>query len=468
MKTWFEVDKAGLRALQAGKSKTFIINELVQNAWDQNIKYCFVTIRSLNNYLVEIVVADDDPNGFSDLTHAYTLFANTSKRHDPSKRGRFNLGEKQVLSICDSAVVTTTKGTITFDERGRTESLDCTEAGSIIQLFLKASREEVKELIAHAKSLLVPEGIEYQVNTDTIKPKPIFSSFEVKLNTELLQDEIMREVTRTTKVNLLESDGDSYIFEMGIPVMKTDCCWHIDIQQKIPLAVDRQTIKNSYLKDLYMKIVNNIYKDIPESDISSIWVRTGCKHKNISKNALKYIIQQRCGEKALIGNPFDAIATDEAISHGYNIINGSSFSKEEWGMIKEHGLLNNVSSQFGHTQLQHNTIEPTIQQKAFAYFAKKVASEYLNINITVVFVKDDKSPILADYGNNRLRFNTGHSKIHSTFFNTITAENLDLLLHELGHEGGNHTEHNYHKAITRLAGKLIIRAITDPEFFKLN
>ena len=37
---WLEIDKDGLQALQDGKSKTFIVRELVQNAWDENTKQC--------------------------------------------------------------------------------------------------------------------------------------------------------------------------------------------------------------------------------------------------------------------------------------------------------------------------------------------------------------------------------------------------------------------------------------------
>src|SRR4030042_4715223 len=99
---WFIVDKEGLKALQAGRSKNFIINELVQNDWDENIKFCKVQVTSINDYEAEIIVIDDNPNGFKDIRHAYTLFADTYKRGDPTKRGRFNLGEKQVISICNS------------------------------------------------------------------------------------------------------------------------------------------------------------------------------------------------------------------------------------------------------------------------------------------------------------------------------------------------------------------------------
>ena len=34
MNNWFDVDKAGLAKLMAGRPKAFIVFELLQNAWD--------------------------------------------------------------------------------------------------------------------------------------------------------------------------------------------------------------------------------------------------------------------------------------------------------------------------------------------------------------------------------------------------------------------------------------------------
>lgn len=34
---WFEVDKEGLKSLQLGKPKTYVVRELIQNAIDEDI-----------------------------------------------------------------------------------------------------------------------------------------------------------------------------------------------------------------------------------------------------------------------------------------------------------------------------------------------------------------------------------------------------------------------------------------------
>lgn len=119
-KGWFAVDRDGLRQLMDGRDKSFILRELVQNAWDEpGVTRCDVRLSPVEGRaLIEMDVEDDAPEGFHDITHAWTLFGHTRKRTDIGKRGRFNLGEKQVLALCESAFIETTKGTVIFDAGG--------------------------------------------------------------------------------------------------------------------------------------------------------------------------------------------------------------------------------------------------------------------------------------------------------------------------------------------------------------
>ncbi|MEK6881391.1 MAG: hypothetical protein AABY22_17340, partial [Nanoarchaeota archaeon] len=105
----FEVDVKGLRQLQEGKPKWFIVRELLQNAMDEDITQCTIYMR-YEYGKAYITVEDDSPIGFRDLTDAYTLFKDTYKRTDVKKRGRFNFGEKQVLCLADNARIISTTG----------------------------------------------------------------------------------------------------------------------------------------------------------------------------------------------------------------------------------------------------------------------------------------------------------------------------------------------------------------------
>ena len=122
MRDWFTVDKDGLAKVLGRRGKAFAALELIQNAWDApGATQVEVTLKPAARGRTLLIVEDNSPDGFSDLTHAYTLFKESAKKADPTKRGRFDVGEKLVLAICDCARICTTRGTLMFDEAGRRE-----------------------------------------------------------------------------------------------------------------------------------------------------------------------------------------------------------------------------------------------------------------------------------------------------------------------------------------------------------
>ena len=183
-KNWFEVSKEGLKQLQESKTKDFVLRELIQNAWDEDgITYCHVIAKQQNG-IAYIEVEDDAPEGFRDITHAFMLFAPTYKRKNPEKRGRYNIGEKQVLAIC-----------------------------------------------------------------------------------------------------------------------KIDCIYHIDVHQKIPLSIGRETVSQSYLQKVFTIALNETHAEIPQGHVSDVWVKEAMSNKNISNEAVQSIVKSRYGDKVLVAAP---------------------------------------------------------------------------------------------------------------------------------------------------------------------
>ena len=113
-KNWYEVDRFGLAKLLERRGRAYVILELLQNAWDEAQSLVKVTLIDHAQGEYEIVVEDDSAEGFKFVEHAYTLFAESTKKGDAEKRGRFNLGEKLVLAVCEHAEILTTKGCVTF------------------------------------------------------------------------------------------------------------------------------------------------------------------------------------------------------------------------------------------------------------------------------------------------------------------------------------------------------------------
>jgi len=468
-KTWFEVDTKGLRALQAGKPKSFIINELVQNAFDEDITICKVNVRQTSDKDIIITVEDDSPEGFKNITHAYTLFADTYKRQDPTKRGRFNLGEKQVISICRYAIVKTTKGTVYFNDDGRTETEEHTDSGSVIEVAFKGTDKDYKEIIDHTSLLIPPQGVKYTVNNVEIKRQTVFKTFDTILNTEVLKNDEMVVRTRKTTITLYPSNGQSWIYEIGIPVMKTDCPWNIDIGQKAQLMVDRETIRPAYIQDLYAEVLNHTYQNITEDNVTSTWIDIGIKDERVSKDAVKGIIEKRFGQRVLIRNPFDGNANDEAISSGYTLVSGSQLSKEAWEKVRGFDILQSTTDKFGKTGIREaKVLEPTSEQRNYIKVVKKVGKELLGIDVKVNFVSIKGVPTIADFNplTKEYRINLAHPSVPS--FKTINWQNLKLMYHELPHNAGNHTETSYHDCITTLAGKLTMKAWKEKGYLEVN
>src|SRR5918911_1348467 len=120
-KQWFDVSREGLGKQAEEYSKGRLIGELIQNALDEaGVTQIAVTLAPApGRPLADLSVEDDSPEGFRDLAHAYTLFAESYKRANPEQRGQFNFGEKLVLAVCEQASISTTKGTVHFTEKGR-------------------------------------------------------------------------------------------------------------------------------------------------------------------------------------------------------------------------------------------------------------------------------------------------------------------------------------------------------------
>src|SRR5437867_1874446 len=158
MKNWFEVDKQGLAKILERKGKEFILFELIQNCWDEpGVTKVSATLEYRGRNKALLVVEDDAPEGFKDLTHAFTLFAHSAKKTNPEQRGRFNLGEKLVLAISDEVTILTTKGGIRFDAEGRHSLRARQPVGSRIECRLPMREQECSAIQSQVRKLISPE-----------------------------------------------------------------------------------------------------------------------------------------------------------------------------------------------------------------------------------------------------------------------------------------------------------------------
>lgn len=478
-KNWFDVDRAGLRALQSGKPKTFIVRELLQNAFDENITKCKLEIWWNGRGEVDIFIEDDSPEGFKDLSDAYTLFKSTYKRSDATKRGRFNLGEKQVFSVCEKAEIVTTTGTVLFDKKGRHTKRTKRENGSMIFVKVKMKRTEFDELTSFVQTILVPEGIKFtfvccdvdgERTHEAVYRQP-YKSFEATLRTELQDGDTFRPTRRKTQVHVHRTDGVKCLYELGIPVCEIDCDFSIDVQQKVPLSTDRDTVSQSFLKELYALTLNSTYDSITEHNAANSWVREAVSSPLVEREAVTSVVRGRFGDKVVVANPGDPVANDDAIASGYHLVRGAELNADEWQNIRRFSSLPSSTQVFGRSaNAATEVVQPTEEQKKVSDWAKKFFKEFFRgPELVVQFISAPQASVVADFQleGNLIRFNVPKIIGKWTEGDRPSKAMIDLIIHEFGHRRGLHVQSSYHEALTDMGSWLTIKALNEPKWFEL-
>ena len=491
--SWFSVDRDGLRKLIAGKPPGFVLFELIQNAWDEHgVTRVALTIETIPGKPQAIVrVEDDAPEGFHDLTHAWTLFAESKKKGDPTQRGRFNLGEKLILSLCVEASITTTTGRVRFDKSGKriVSGLVTTGSGSVFEATVRLTRAQVEEAVAAANTLIPPDGIATTVNGRPIVRPDLLASTEATLPTVIGDDEgVLRRSRRRTTVKVYDANGEpGWIYELGIPVVQTGDTWHYDVDQKIPLNLDRDNVPPAYLRQLRAAVLNVTADLISEDDASETWVREAASDPSCSPEAFQRSLDARFGRKRFMHDPSDPEANHRLISRGYRPVYGNQLSAGERDNrrrlaasgndpIRPAGRISPTAAPRFSPDGEDVTVPRsrwTVEQRRVVEYAEAVALELLDRRINVSIASTITQPFGAWYSlTGGLTFNVG--RLGHRWFRVESEADLrqidSLIIHELAHDRcDNHLDSKYHEACCDLGALLALaircERIVDSFFF---
>lgn len=181
----------GLAKLLTRRPIGFLIVELLQNAWDEAVGQVTVILEPVPGQAkVRLTVADDAPEGFTDLSHAYTLYAESKKKADPTRRARWNLGDKLVIAACEQAEIATTTGTVRFHaDDTRTQHRARTDRGSAFTGTVRMTRAEMDEALALVRTLLPPKGVTTVINGEVLPYRDPARIFNAVLDTEIADAE---------------------------------------------------------------------------------------------------------------------------------------------------------------------------------------------------------------------------------------------------------------------------------------
>lgn len=482
-----EVDRKGLAKQLANRPKAFILFELLQNSWDENVRNVEVTAEMLEGRPVcAVTVTDDSPEGFEDLKSVYTLFRQSKKAPDPTKRGRFELGEKLVIAHCQHLKLETTKGTVIIegDERNVYPRRK-RDAGTSIYAEFKMTRPEFAEMMKLAELLSAPEHCKTTINGEQLRSRHTLFEPTASLQTIITDDEgRFKNTMRKTSIKVYEvGPGESaHIFEMGIPIVETGDKWHYDVQQRVPMNWDRNAVTPSFLQTVRVAVMNVGYEQLDEDDATQGWVDRALEDERIEEGAFKTTVGTRYGDDAVAYDPSDPEGSKIAMSEGRQVIYGGAASKNFWNNNRRFGALPAAGKvtpgpTTGHSLGGDGEAERELDfekwtpgMRDIADWVETLGWKLISRAVDVRMVSEPTALHCSAYWSNdshTLTFNYG--KLGKKWFDRgkTDADVLRLIIHELAHTFScDHLAKEYHDGLTKLGVKLAKLALAEPELFR--
>jgi len=475
------VDVAGLARLVERRGKDFAVMELVQNAWDEDTTRVEVTLEYHSPDRALLVVEDDSPDGFHDMSHAYTLFANSKKKDDPEKRGRFNMGEKLVIALADQVKVISVNGAVLIDpvSNARMDIPDRRERGSRFEAVLRMTEREIEDSKRKFRTLIQPPDVWTFLNGEALAERVPVLTFEALLTTEVADESgTLRPTRRKCEVQLYnpQPGETAMVYEMGLPVVESGDKWHVNVMQKVPLNTDRDNITPSYLRDLRAHVLNEAAHLLNAQDASESWVSSTLGAKLTDPAAVETVLDKRFGEKRVAYDPSDQEANKLAVAAGYSVLHAGTMDRSAWDKVRQNGFVPAAGKVTPSNSVVSGTGEGIHESKwtdgmrTVHEFSKMLAREALGFDIEVNFTVDVTQNYLACYGGRTLTYNKG--KLGKAWFDRveyvgINDDVIDLFIHELGHEyESDHLSESYYRALTRVSAKVVRLALNRRDLFE--
>jgi hypothetical protein len=494
----------GLSKLIERRGKIALVLELIANALDADgVTRVEVLLEPEEGVPhATVVVRDDAPDGFADLTHAWTLFGESNRKGQAQKRGRFCIGEKLVLALCTEASIISTKGAVMFDARGRSSMKARRNHGTEFQGIARITRAELTEIKEGLKRLIVPPGVAVIVNGKELPRRVPIKSVEATLATEIADEEgVLRRSARKTTVHIYEAlpGQPAMIHELGIPVVETGDKYDVSVDQKCPLNMDRDNVAPGYLRDVRTIVVNAMHDQLTAEDANATFVNEALADKDASPAAVSKALDLKYGEKRAIWDPSDPEANMNLVAQGYTLIKGGQLTADQWANVKKHDAAHTrPAGQVAPTKKAlfgpggKDTWAPrekwTAAMHAVVAYSVDICRELTGSRVEVSVLSDITESWAACYGSQGLVFNLG--RLGHGFFDECVTQVVTpnpsgayltpqhqaamrptlrlnkLLIHELGHHRApNHLSEEYHEALCEFGAKLAQLAIMKPTLF---
>ena len=444
----FDVDTAGFRDQQKGREPFRIIQEIFANSFDEKTaKNISASIfYSTGSKKLLYVHVTDDGDGFKRIQDVYTLFGRSEKIENPEQRGRWNLGEKQFFALAEKATIETSGKHIEFSEDTRTE-VDKKTTGTMIEAWFRFETNCLDEIMRKLNLLIVPQDKHLVINGKTISTKkPIrrFSAVLTTLQPSKSDPRVLIHTNRTTTIAAYEPSSEAWLFEMGIPIQPIECLWSLDVQQKVPLSPNRDTVSDQYLKKLYSEVVNNMHNLIPKEEAGKNFVTLGLGGATAA--SAKDILSKRFDSNSVVLRSADYRANEAAMEDGAFVVPDGVFDTDTRKHLKEVGVANYAAELYKTEFVAAKPVSVAPEMQCFARFVNEIAIDTIARQVECVFISAE-SDTVAQYSraSGTMTFNVGHKNVRGPrWFVIPTVENLGTVIHELSHhdsESGNGLSH---------------------------
>jgi len=446
----FEVNVKGFAQLMAGRPKWHFVRELISNSLDE-YSVSDITVELVKAPRIAYVTVTDNGDGFANLSDAYTLFAYTPKRKDAKVRGRFNMGEKELASIAREMTIHTTSGKVVFNNgKLRKHPRMKREKGTVVDVTIPMSNKEYYETIKMLEMFIFPSNKKVRINSAGVtlqgEPFEIINSVEETLPTVLLNSEInaLTPTRRKTVVEVYKPFAEQekgWLFELGIPVQEIDCNYNVNVQQKVPMNANRDTVIDSYLEKIYAIVLNSVANQLNEHSMSDTWVSQGIENDLSSDETLSRIVDVKYKDTVLRSS--DRKANENAINDGKTILDSRHLSQIERGRLRSHGLVPstvNYKPNYGNSDLIPKS-KWSDEMKEYARITKITSMLLVNREVLVRYINEPTFSTKAQYDGS-ITYNIAHYKGKAKL-DPYAYDNLGIILHELAHDtGGNCTQHD--------------------------
>ena len=474
MSKWFDVSKSGLRKIQSEKNKFFILQELISNAFDEKVSFVDIELSQVKNSRHwELFVGDDSPDGFKDLTHAYTLFAESYKKGNVKQRGRFNLGEKFALAMFRNARIISTKGSVIFNEDGsRSHSGKKTESGTKFTGEIKLNESELKDLVDQCSKIKVPKGVTLNVCGEHKHYDAPKFTFETSLPTIIADEEgNLKRSTQKTVVEVYPKSGDKgYIFELGIPVVDIDINYDVNVMQKVPLNKDRDNVSPTFRKKLGVEVLNHCFHDLSKSQMRDSWVKEAMAHDDIETDATNDVVSKTFGDNAVVYDPSDPEANNKAIADGRKVIYASNYNSDAWENIRK---VREETGRFGASSSIPAYATPTFSggadelpyekwtdgMKKVSSYAKRLHTKLFNRPLEVIVHNGRGASASYCKGTSACQIQFFYKVLGKDWFNLEDNKKdiTTLIIHEFGHfYSSNHLSEQYYDGLCDIGAEMYL------------